>query len=111
MRIGLCSPHPDLFPFQEPAVGKVPAAVDGIAAQSTLQARQIIHGDRPAQPAAAGFGAGPDNLPERCFVGDRVFENLDDLDVAIVGQRDQPVAGAEPGMEPTVTRGLTQRGG
>ena len=70
--------------------------------EALLGLGQVVHGDRPAQPAAAALRAGPDRLPERRLVRRGVVQDLDDLDVALVPQREDDVAGAEPRVDPTI---------
>ena len=59
----------------------------------------VVDGDDPAEPAAAERGAGAHGLAEGRLVGGGVVEHLDDLEVGAVGQRQDRVAGAEPGMD------------
>src|SRR5690606_20989871 len=65
-----------------------------------------------AHPAATGLGAGPHDLAEGGLVGARVVEDLDDLDVPLVRERQDHVAGAEARMQTTIDRcdpeGLTK---
>ena len=105
-----CRPlHAELLPEQLDAVGAVPVAVDGLAAEACLVRRDVVDRDDPAQPAAAELGAGAHRLAEGGLVGCRVVEHLDDLEVRAVGQREDRVAGAEPGMDAAVGEVLAEQ--
>ena len=77
-------------------------ALDRLATQPGLDLGDVVDGDDPAEPAAAEGGAGAHGLAERGLVAGRVVEDLDDLHVDAAGQRQDHVAGAEAGMDPTV---------
>ena len=67
-----------------------------------LDGRDVVDRDDPAEPAAAEGGAGAHGLAERCLVGGGVVEDLDDLEVGVVGQRQDHVAGPEAGVDATI---------
>ena len=71
--------------------------------------RDVVDRDDPAEPAAAECGAGAHRLPERGLVGCRVVEDLDDLEVGAVGQREDRVAGAEAGVDSAGGELLTEQ--
>ena len=102
LRVGNEPLDADLLPAQLLPVGGMPVAVRRPAAHSSLGGRDVVNPDDPAEPAAAGFRAGPDGLSERRPVGRRVVEDLDDLDVAPSRQGQDDVARAEPGVDPSV---------
>ena len=109
LRVGLQALHADLAPAQLDAVGTVPVALDGLAAEPLLDLADVVDRDDPAEPAAAERGAGADGLAERCLVGGRVVEHLDDLDVGAGGQRQHHVAGAEAGVDAAVAELLAEQ--
>ena len=86
------------------AVGAVPVARDRLAAEALLDHGDVVDGDDPAEPAAAGLGGGTDGLPEGRLVGGRVVQHLDDLEVVVLGQGEDDVARAEPGVHPAIDR-------
>ena len=79
---------------------RLPATASRPSRFSTV--RDVVDRDDPAEPAAAERGAGAHGLAERRLVGGRVVEHLDDLEVGVVGQRQDHVAGAEAGVDATV---------
>ena len=81
LRVGLQPLDADLLPAQLEAVGPVPVALHGLAAEPGLDRGDVVDGDDPAEPAAAERGAGAHRLAERRLVGGRVVEHLDDLEV------------------------------
>ena len=95
LRVGDQAVDADLLPEQLGAVGAVPVAVGGLAAEPLLDHGDVVDRDDPAEPAAAEGGAGAHGLAERRLVGRGVVEHLDDLEVGVVGQRQDHVAGAE----------------
>ena len=80
----------------------MPVADHGLAAEPVLGHGDVVDRDDPAEPAAAERGAGADRLAERRLVGCGVVEDLDHLEVGVVGQRQHHVAGAEPRVHATV---------
>src|SRR5688572_7089613 len=90
------------------AVRAVPVAVDGAAAEAVLQRCDVVDGHDPAEPAAAELGARTHGLAERRLVGRGVVEDLDELEVGAVGERKDPVAGAEAGVHTTVLELLAE---
>ena len=109
LRVGLQALHPDLLPLQLHPVGAVPVAVRGLTAEPLLHGVDVRHGDDPAEPPAAGLGAGPHGLPEGRLVGGRVVEDLDDLQVGALAQRKHHVAGAEAWVDAPVSELLTEQ--
>ena len=93
---------PICFQQQLGAVGAVPVAGDRLAAEPLLDRRDVVDRDDPAEPAAAEGGAGAHGLAERRLVGGRVVEHLDDLEVGVVRQRQDHVAGPEARVHATV---------
>ncbi len=77
---------------------------DRLATESLLDLGDVVDGDDPAEPAAAGLGGRTDGLTEGRLVGRRVVEHLDDLEVVVLGQGEDHVARAEAGMHPSVDR-------
>ena len=100
---------PICFQLQLRAVGAVPVAVGGLAAEPLLDDGDVVDRDDPAEPAAAEGGAGPHGLAERRLVGRRVVEHLDDLEVGVVRQRQDHVAGAEAGVHAAVGEVLAEQ--
>jgi hypothetical protein len=92
----------DLLPLQLGAVGAVPVARSGLAAEPLLHLADVVDRDDPAEPAATGRGPGAHGLPERRLVGGRVVEHLDDLEVGVVGQGEHAVAGPEARVDAPV---------
>ena len=84
------------------AVGQVAVAVDGRASHALLERVQVLDGDDPPQPAATFSGPRADSLAEDGLVGGRMVQNLDHFEVLAVGQRQDPVAGAEARVETSV---------
>jgi hypothetical protein len=89
----------------------VPIALHGLAPKACLLGRHVVDLDDPAKPATAGLGAGPHDLAEGGLVGRRVVENLDDLDVTLVGEREDDIASAEARVDSPVDRLDTQCSG
>ena len=110
LRVGLQALDAELLPEQLGAVGAVPVAVDGLAAEAVLERLDVVDRDDPAEPAAAELGAGAHGLAERCLVRGGVVEDLDDLEVGAVGQGQDRVAGAEAGVDATADELLAQQG-
>ena len=81
----------------------------GLAAEALLDDGDVVDRDDPAEPAAAEGGAGAHGLAERRLVGRRVVEHLDDLEVGVVGQRQDHVAGAEARVDATVGELLAEQ--
>ena len=102
LRVGLQSLDPELLPAQLHSVRPVTVAVGRAAAEALLELGDVLDADHPAEPAAAGLGASLDRLPERGLVGGRVVETLDDLDIALVREREDDVASAEPRVDSPV---------
>ena len=65
LRVGLQALDAQLLPEQLDAVGAVPVAVDGLAAEACLEGPDVVDRDDPAEPAAAERGAGAHGLAER----------------------------------------------
>ena len=94
---------PICFQTQLGAVGTVPVArrrPRGPRRFSTVAMSSTD--DDPAEPAAAEGGAGAHGLAERRLVGGRVVEHLDHLEVGVVGQRQDHVAGPESRVDTSV---------
>ena len=102
--VGLQALDAQLLPAQLDTVGAVPVAQDGLAAQAGLDLGDVVDLDDPAEPAAAGLGAGPDGLPEGRLVTGGVVEHLDDLDVPLVGERQDDVARPEARVDSPIDR-------
>ena len=83
-------------------------ALDRGASHALLDRSKIINRDHPTQPATALRRSCTDRLTERRLVSCRMIQNADDLDIMPVRQRQDPVAGAEPWMEPAVEKGHAQ---
>ena len=99
LRVGLQAPDAELLPEELGAVGAVPVAVDGLAAEARLVRSDVVDRDHPAEPTATEQRAGAHGLAERGLVGGGMVEDLDDLEVGVVGQRQDRVAGAEAGVD------------
>ena len=97
--------------FQSSSVpsGRCRLPVHGLATEPVLERRDVVDRDDPAEPAAAERGAGAHGLAERRLVGGRVVEHLDDLEVGVVGQRQDHVAGPEPRVDATVDEVLAEQ--
>ena len=74
----------------------------GLASQPFLEGSQIRHRHHPSEPAAALLTTGAHCLAEDGFLRSRMVQNLDDLDVPGSSQWQDPVAGAESGMDTAV---------
>ena len=109
LRVGDQAVDADLLPGQLGAVGAVAVAVGGLAPEPVLDDGDVIDGDDPAQPSAAECGTGPDRLSERRLVGRGMVQDLDDLEVGAVGQRQDHVAGAEARVHSAVGELLAQQ--
>ena len=104
LRVGHQALDAELPPAQLDAVGAVPVAHDRLASEALLDRRMSSTATtQPSQPPPASE-RGPDGLAEGRLVGGRVVEHLDDLDVALVRQREDDVARAEPGVNAAVDR-------
>ncbi|MPM83675.1 hypothetical protein SDC9_130744 [bioreactor metagenome] len=91
-----------LTPLELAPVGE-PAGADGrLPAELRLVGGEVVDGHRPGHPAAARLGAGADDLSERRLLGGGMVQDLDDLDVTVLGERDEAVAGTEPRVEASV---------
>ena len=91
------------------AVGTAAVAGHGVPADPVLDLGHVVDRDAPGHPAATGLGALTDGLAEGGLVRRRVVEDLDDLEVLTVLERQDHVAGAEPGVGPAVEeRGAQQ---
>ena len=102
--VGLQALDPELAPAQLDAVGAVPVADDGLAAEPRLHLGDVVDLHDPPEPAAARLRARADDLAERGLVAGRVVEHLDDLDVALVGQRQDDVARPEARVDSPIDR-------
>ena len=96
----------------------VPAELGGVAEErsavmNVLVLEQLARGDMGLavgiMAPAAVAGAGPHGLPEGCLVRGGVVEHLDDLDVPVVGEREDHVARAEARMHAAVDGCHTDR--
>ena len=67
-----------------------------------LEGTDVVDRHDPAEPAAAERRACLHGLAERCLVGGRVVERLDDLEVGAVGEREGAVARAEARVDAAV---------
>src|SRR5690606_28336371 len=106
LRIGERALDADLLPQELTAVGQATVARDGLAVQALLDLFDLgVDADDPAHPAATGLGAGAHDLAEGGLVGARVVEDLDDLDITLVGERQDHVARAETRVDPPIDSG------
>jgi hypothetical protein len=80
----------------------MPVARHGVPPDATLDFGQVVDGDAPVQPAAAGHAACPHRLPEGRLLGGRVVERFDNFEVLEVLEREDAVGGAEPRVNATV---------
>jgi hypothetical protein len=92
----------DLLPEQLGAVGTMTVARDGLAPESLLDGRDVVDRHDPAEPATAERGAGTYGLAERCLVGGGMVEDLHHLQVGVVRERQDHVAGPEAGVHTPV---------
>src|SRR5450759_3176300 len=92
----------DLAPLERATVGEVPKPCHGRTVEPRLERREVVDGHDPAQPATTQLGSRTDGLTVRGLVGCRVVEHLDDLQIAVIGERDEPHDGAEPRVDPAV---------
>lgn len=102
MWIGQQTPYTDLLPLQEPTIGEMPGTVHGLAIEALLELGEVVDRHHPAHPTAAHLGTGAHGLAKGCLFCGRMLQNFYDLDVALVGQRQDPVRRAEPRMEATI---------
>ncbi|GMA21219.1 hypothetical protein GCM10025862_32400 [Arsenicicoccus piscis] len=100
--------HADLAPGVGDAVGASPVARHARSSEPGLGAGEVVDRDDPAEPAAALLGAVAHRLAEGRLVRRRVVEHLDDLDVEVLGQGQDHVAGAEARVHPAVDRPHTE---
>src|SRR5512133_312392 len=82
--------------------------LDRRAADPLLEWSKIINCDHPAEPAATLRRPCPDRLTKRRIVRRGVIEHAHHLQVMPCSQRQDPVAGAEAGMESAVEEGHAQ---
>ena len=109
LRVGDQAVDADLLPAQLGAVGAVAVAGRRLATEPRLDDGDVVDGDDPAEPAAAERGAGAHGLAERRLVGRRVVEHLDDLEVGVVGERQDHVAGPEARVHAPVDEVLAEQ--
>src|SRR5450759_1263779 len=95
LRVGNKSLDSELTPLELDAIGAVPAADHGLTAESLLGLGEVVDADNPSQPATASLGTGSNGLAERRLVGGGVVKYRDDLDITLVGQGKDDVAGTE----------------
>src|SRR5262249_32232253 len=93
---------PDLLPAQIEAVGAAAVALHGAATEPRLDRGDVVDAHRPAEPSAAGVGAGTYGLAERRLASSRVIEHLDRLEGAAVLEWQDDVARSERRLQPTV---------
>ena len=99
----------DLLPAQLGAVGAVPVALDGLAAEPLLDGvMSSTATTQPSQPPPSAERART-AWPNGRLVGGRVVEHLDDLEVGAVGQRQDHVAGPEPRVDAAVDELLAEQ--
>src|SRR3954447_5207933 len=110
LRVRLHPQHADLAPPQLDAVGPVPVALDGVASETRLDLAHVLDGHDPPEPAAAHTGPSPHRLAEGGLVRCRVVEDLDDLDVGSLGERQDHVAGSETRVDAAVVEVLAEQG-
>jgi hypothetical protein len=108
LRIGPHAAGADLAPLQVEAVGTSTVAGHRVTADATLDLGHVVDRHAPGHPPAAGVGALADGLAEGGLVGRRVVEHLHDLEVLLVLERQDHVAGAEARVRPTVEEGGTE---
>ena len=109
LRVGDQAVDADLPPLQLGPVGAVPVAGRRLTAEASLDLGDVVDRDDPPEPAATQGGAGADGLAERRLVGGGMVENLDDLEVGRVGQREDHVASAETRVDAPVGEVLPQQ--
>ena len=95
LRVGLHAARADLAPLQVEAVGATSVAGHRVAADAPLHLGHVVDRHAPGHPATTGLRALPDDLSERGLVGGGVVEDLHDLHVLAVAEREHHVAGAE----------------
>src|SRR4029453_8822371 len=78
------------------------------ASDALLDRRKIIDCDHPTQPTTTLRRSCPNCLAKRRLIGGRVIQDPDYLQIVPVRQWQDPVAGAEPRMEPAVAKGHPQ---
>ena len=104
LRVGLQALDAELPPAELDPVGAASVAEHGVATEAGLDLGDVVDLDDPTEPAAAGLGPCPDGLAEGRLVAGGVVEHLDDLDVALVGERQDDVARPEARVNSPVDR-------
>src|SRR6185437_1866976 len=90
-----------LVPGQHRSVWQVTMTLDRWAADPLFERSKIINCNHPAEPATTLCRPRPDRLTKWGFVGSRVIQDTDYLDIVSGCHRQDPLAGAEEGMEST----------
>src|SRR5699024_2669238 len=105
--VGLRSLSSDLAPPKIESVGSPAVTGHRVPADPSFYRFHVVDGYHPAEPSAAGFGAGTYRLAEGNLIGRGMIEHFDDLQVLMVLQREDHISSAEARMRSAVDKADT----
>ncbi len=98
----------DLPPAQFLSIGSDPVTADARASETLLDRCDVVYGDDPSEPAASLIRAMTHGTTEGSLIGCRMVKSRDNLDVDVVGKRQDEVARAEGWVDAPIDEGSSE---